>query len=134
MIFDSKYYPKIMFLAIIVMTLLLLFNMVNIMDNIKINLDKKSAGVQSGIGTGTGITGFASDIDNNNNYNNPENSLSNQTNSTGQGQNQEMYTTTSYAIYYILIIGVIAAIFIIFSVLRSTIMKNIEIEEEARRL
>lgn len=113
MIFDSKYYPRIMFLAITVVSLLLLFNIVNITDKIKTNIDKKP------------ITGFATEIDRTNNS--PENL----TNYTGSPKS-EIYTTRSYAMYYSLIIGIIAAIFITFFVLRSTIMKNIEIEEKSR--
>jgi len=121
---NSKYYPKLMFLAIIVVSLLLLFNIVNIMDKVKINLEKKST-------TGNaGITGFVSEIDR---TNNPINSLQNKTNFSEQPK-QEVYTAKSFAIYYSLIIGIIAAIFITFSVLKSTVMRNIEIEEEARRL
>ena len=118
---NSKYYPKIMFLAITVVSLLLLFNIVNIMDQVKMNIEKKS------------ITGFATEIDR---TNSPPNNIPNETNSSTHSTQpkQEIYTTTSYTMYYSLIIGIIAAIFIIFSVLRSTIVKNIEVEEESRRL
>lgn len=121
MIFDSKYYPKIMFLAITVVSLLLLFNIVNIMDQVKMNLENKP------------ITGFVTGIDRTNNSPNNINNISNKTNSSSQPE-QEIYTTRSYAMYYSMIIGIIAAIFITFSVLKSTIIKNIEIEEESRRL
>jgi hypothetical protein len=118
MIFDSKYYPKIMFLAITVVSLLLLFNIVSITDQIKVNIEKKS------------ITGFASSIDNSNNS---ILNVINVTNST-KSDKGEIYSTQSYMIYYILIVGIIAGIFITFSVLRSTVLKNIQREEEERRL
>jgi len=128
MIFDSKYYPKIMYLAITVVSLLLLFNIVNITDQVKMNIEKKS------------ITGFASEIDRTNNTLSnisketiPTKAISNKTISSIQPK-QEIYTTSSYAMYYVLIIGIIAAIFITFTILRSTILKNIKIEEESRRL
>ena len=120
MIFDSKYYPKIMFLALIVVSLLLLFNIVNITDKIKINIEKKS------------ITGFATEIDRTINPATNTNNITNEANHSIKPE-QEIYTTSSYAMYYSLILGIIAAILITFFVLRSTIMKNIEIEEESRR-
>lgn len=118
MIFDSKYYPKIMFLAITVVSLLLLFNIVNITDKIKTNIESKP------------ITGFATNIDNSDNF---SNNVTNATNSS-TAPRLEMYTARSYTMYYGLIIGIIAAIFITFTVLRSTILKNIKMEEESRRL
>jgi len=137
MIFDSKYYPKFMFLAITVVSLLLLFNVVNIMDQVNNNLKEKQ------------ITGFATNIDlpNNESINQSENQSTNSSNITEdinipvniknkdnqEPNKEEIYTTRSYAMYYILIIGIIAGIFITFSILKSTILKNIKIEEEARR-
>lgn len=117
MIFNSKYFPKIMYLVLIIVSLLILFSVVIIMENTKMKLEKKS------------ITSFATEIDRSN-Y--TETNIINETNYT-ESQEGEMYSTQSYIMYYVLIIGIIAGIFITFSVLKSTIIKNIEIEEEARR-
>jgi hypothetical protein len=111
----QKNYPKIMFLIIAVASLLILFSIVNIIDtksNSRIETSKKT------------LTGFA--IENN------SNDMSNQTNLTGSAG--KMYTARSYAMYYVLIIGIIAGLFITFSVLKSTILKNIEIEEKERKM
>jgi hypothetical protein len=107
-IFDSKYYPKVMYLALVIVTLLILFNVVNILDSANYKLHERT------------IAGFAI-----------ENQSDNQTgiNNSFQGKG-ELHSANSYFMYYILLIGILAAIFITFTQLRSTIMKNIELEEK----
>ena len=119
-ILNSKYYPKIMFLALIVVSLLIVFNMTNIIDNAKLKHDQKS------------ISGFVTGIDRTNNS--EVNSYNNTEINNSSSQEHEMYSAKSYAIYYILIIGIIAGIFITFSVLKSTVLRNIDLEEKERRL
>ena len=122
MIFDSKYYPKVMFLAITVISLLLLFNIVDIMEEAKVNYEYKII---------TGYSAINEKIDNS--KTNPPIIKINDTNSSSSNK-QEVYSTKSYAMYYGLIIGIIAALFITFSVLRSTVLNNIKREEEERKM
>ena len=114
-LFSSKYYPKLMYLALIIVSLLIVFNMASIMDNAKIKHEKNS------------ITGFATNTDITNNHAENITKIPN-------SQEPVLYSTKSYVFYYILLIGIIAGIFITFSVLRSTIIKNIEIEDQQRKL
>ncbi len=111
---NSKHYPRIMYLALIVVSLLILFNLINIIDIANDKIKDRS------------LTGFA--IENNNN-----NTSNNSTTDKSSSKKSELYTSRSYMIFYSFIIGLIVAIFITFLILRSTINKNIELEEKARK-
>ena len=120
-ILHSKYYPKFMYLALITISLLIVFNMASIMQDAKIKSEHR------------GISGFATETDNSTNQTPSQtNEYSSQDTNNPKPQNGEMYSTQSYIFYYILIIGIIAGIFITFSVLKSTVIKNIEKEEKDR--
>jgi hypothetical protein len=82
--FDSKYYPSLMFIAIITVTLLILFNFVGILD--KTNIKNKNF-----------VTAHVIE----------ENSTKSNLNQTGQ---TEMYTIKSYSIFYFMLIGLVLVI------------------------
>lgn len=144
---NSKYYPKIMYLALIVVSLLILFNIVNILDTKNNKTHEKS------------LTGFAiKNIDNSEAYLTNSSEFSNKTisndspttsgivynetndtsiNSTTNdliAKNSELYSSRSYFIFHTFLVGIIVAILVTFLVLRYTVNKNIELEEKSRRL
>ena len=120
-ILKSKYYPKFMYFALIIISLLIVFNIANIMQDAKIKTEHK------------GVSGFATEIDRtNDSLINHTNQYQNQQQNNSTSENNEMYSSKSYLIYYVLLIGIIAGIFITFYVLKSTVVKNIELEEKER--
>lgn len=118
----SKHYPRIMYLLLIVVSLLILFSMVNILENANNNLKYKS------------LTGFAiNNNETNQTLNNPIKNITMQKTNEKQNPEQELYTSKPYMIFYIFLIGILMAITITFMILSSTIKKNIEQEERERK-
>ena len=115
---NSKYYPKIMYLLLIIVSLLILFNFANILESANKNTNEKS------------ITGFAIE----NNETNKTQASKAEIPKQEKEEKQELYSAKSYMMFYFLIIGVIAAIFITFLSLKSTVKKDIEIEDEERKM
>ncbi len=118
---NSKYYPKIMYLALIVVSLLILFNFVNIIQDAN-NLEKKA------------ITGFAIENNTNKTQLSKTEIPKQEKEEIPKEEKQELYSAKSYMMFYFLIIGIIATIFITFLSLKSTVKKDIEIEDEERRI
>jgi hypothetical protein len=115
---NSKSYPKLMYLALIVVSLLILFNIVGILQTANNKMHEKT------------ITGFSIK----NNIANPADASSiNLTGNNSMKKEPELYSSRPYIIFYIFLIGIIASILITFLVLSSTIKKNIELEENERR-
>jgi hypothetical protein len=116
---NSKSYPKLMYLALIVVSLLILFNSVNILETANNKMHEKT------------ISGFAIENDITNLTTIPSINL---TNNNSMPQKPELYSSKPYIIFYIFLIGIVTAILITFLVLRSTIDKDIELEENERKL
>ena len=114
-ILKSKNYPRIMYLALIVVSLLILFTMVNILDTANEKFHHR-------------LTGFA--VSENGKINNSD---SNITGNNDEKNNSEIYTSKPYIIFYIFIVGILVAIVLTFFILSSTIKKNIDEEEKARK-
>ena len=112
----SKHYPRIMYLLLIVVSLLIMFSMVDILENTNNNLKYKS------------LTGFAIE-------NNETNQTSNNTSTQKINTNEEqgLYTSKPYLIFYVFLVGILIAITITFMVLSSTIKKSIKKEEDERK-
>lgn len=102
-----------MYLALIVVSLLILFNTVNILESANNKMQKKI------------ITGFAMENNDSTNSSNLTDDIS---------ITEKLYSSKSYIIFYMFIVGIIIAILISFLVLKSTINRNIEFEENERRL
>lgn len=118
-ILKSKHYPKIMYLLLIIVSLSLLFISVNILETANNKLKQKS------------LTGFA--VNNEINQNIPLNA-SNISMNEMNNKTQQLYTSRSYLVFYVFLVGIISAIILTFLILRSTIIKNIEKEDNERRL
>lgn len=108
---NSRLYPRLMYLSLIVASLLILFNFVNILESANDNLKHKP------------LTGFAIE----------DNETNNLTNNNSMPQRPELHSSKPYVIFYIFLVGIITAILITFLVLSSTIKKDIELEEKERR-
>ena len=120
---ENRYYPAFMYVSLIVVSLLILFNFASIL-----NQAQKQK-----------ITGFhISETDiKNNSEKNQNNSIFSEspespknTSSTESPKDAEIYTFKSYLLYYSLLINLILLIFIAFNSLKRTIWKNIEEEEK----
>jgi hypothetical protein len=121
---NKRIYPKLIYFILIILSLVMLFSVVIIQDAKMKNEQNK-------------LSGFATEIDKTNNpavNHTNEQTTPRATPKTNipKKEKGEMYSTQSYIFYYVLLIGIIAGIFITFSVLKSTVVKNIEREEKDR--
>ena len=129
--FNSKYYSKFMFFALIVVILTLFFVFAEIYQEINYNQQNNK------------FTGFAVDnpiniISNENATNTTNISINNINNNKNLTINQTkepvIYTMKSYMLIYSIILGIVSGLFIVFSILRSTIKQDIDIENKEKRL
>jgi hypothetical protein len=121
-LFESKYYPTIMYLSLITVSLLIVFSIVNTLDNINNFKVKEIKAI-------TGNIVQEEDYKNaqeqstyeqlNNSYENYE---------TSEYIKPELYQYKSNFIFYLIVTCIIAVIFIVAIILRSTIIENIKIE------
>lgn len=108
--FKNKSYPAMMYLLLSVVSILIVFSFVNIVEDMDKKLEQK-------------ISGLAV-LDNN---------LTNQTNTSESNlTKEEMHSMKSYLAFNTILISIIVLIFIVSFVLRSTILSNIKKEDEIR--
>jgi len=115
-IFETKQYPVIMYLAITIITLLILFNLTSIFENNKQLIQKNN---EKRIITGLLIAEQQNKAEQKTDPKAKQeaeqqtNQQSRNQTSTNQEEQQELYTEKSYFIYYLLITSICGFIFIL---------------------
>jgi len=119
--FENKNYPIIMFLAIITLSIILLFSFINFVEDVNKGL------------TTYAIQQQADEYKQQQNITPNKEILENMAKELESEQETEVYTMQAWSIFYIIIIVVIILVAVLSITLKRTIQKNIKQEDEIKK-